>query len=80
MQDNHAHPILGLVFFALFSIPFGVTAYLLAQEKGRNAALWTILGVIPVLNIFCLYYFMGAVNMKLERKVDELIELVRSKT
>jgi len=44
----------------------------LAKEKGRNVTLWTILGAIPIVNFFCIWFFVGAANLSLERKIDEL--------
>jgi hypothetical protein len=58
----------------LLSVVFAVSAHLLAKEKGRNIIKWTILGAIPVVNIFCIWFFVGAANLRLERKVDELAE------
>jgi hypothetical protein len=34
--------------------------------------LWTILGAIPIVNIVCVWFFIGAANLRLERKLDEL--------
>jgi len=57
----------------LFSLGFAIVAYKLAREKGRNVLLWTILGAIPVLNFICMGFFVGAANLHLERKLDELL-------
>ncbi len=53
---------------------FGITAHLLAKEKGRNVTLWTILGCIPLINMFFIWFFIGAANLKLEKKIDQLLE------
>lgn len=55
------------------SVALGLTAYLLAKEKGRNVGLWTLLGCLPVINFFCLWFFVGAANLRLERKIDGLL-------
>ena len=47
------------------------------KEKGRNVALWTILALIPVVNFACIWFFIGATNLKLERKIDDLIQQVK---
>nr|VFJ87497.1 MAG: hypothetical protein BECKH772A_GA0070896_100042 [Candidatus Kentron sp. H]VFJ89265.1 MAG: hypothetical protein BECKH772B_GA0070898_100042 [Candidatus Kentron sp. H]VFJ95875.1 MAG: hypothetical protein BECKH772C_GA0070978_100042 [Candidatus Kentron sp. H] len=57
----------------LLSIPPAVLSYLLARDKGRNVAKWTILGAIPVVNMFCLSYFIGAANKKQEEKLDAIL-------
>ena len=61
-----------LVPMLVLSLGIVPVAYKLAREKGRNVALWTILGAIPILNIVCVWFFIGAANLRLERKLDEL--------
>lgn len=55
----------------------GVLAYYLARDKGRNITKWTILGFIPMVNFLCIWYFVGSANLRLERKVDEVLEVMR---
>lgn len=57
----------------LVTLGFAIVAYKLAREKGRNVLLWTILGAIPVLNFVCMPFFVGAANLELARKLDEII-------
>jgi hypothetical protein len=57
----------------LVSLGFAVVGYKLAREKGRNVALWTVLGAIPVLNFVCIPFFVGATNLELARKLDEVL-------
>jgi len=72
------HPIQAalfqLIFLLVMGIPVAITANLLAKEKGRNVTLWTVLACIPLLNFFCMSFFIGAANLKLERKIDELLQ------
>jgi len=64
----------------LLSLLMAVPANMLARQKGRNVVLWTILALIPLVNFACIWYFVGASNLALERKIDELmLELKRSK-
>jgi hypothetical protein len=65
--------ILSFVPFFTLSLMFGVVAFLLAREKGRNVPLWTILGAIPIVNFVCVWFFIGAANLRLERKIDQLL-------
>lgn len=67
------NPVITLVMFAIISIPIAVTAYKLAKEKGRNVTLWTILGCLPLVNFSCLQFFVGATNLRLEKKIDDLL-------
>jgi hypothetical protein len=58
-----------MLIFSLGIIP---VSYKLAREKGRNVVLWTVLGAIPILNVICVWFFIGAANLRLEVKIDEL--------
>jgi uncharacterized membrane protein YciS (DUF1049 family) len=55
------------------SLLIAVSAHLLAKDKGRNVALWTLLALIPIVNFACIWYFIGASNLRLERKLDALM-------
>ncbi len=57
----------------LLSVAIGVQALFLAKEKGRNVVLWTVLGFLPFINFFCICYFVGAANLKQDRKLDEIL-------
>jgi hypothetical protein len=61
---------LPLLFMSFF---IAISAYLLAKDKGRNVVKWTILGAIPIINWACIWYFIGATNLRLERKIDDVI-------
>lgn len=79
MQDNpQTFSFIGLIgsFIPLliFSLITSISAYLLAKEKGRNVTLWTVLGAIPLVNFICMPFFIGAANLRLERKIDELLK------
>jgi hypothetical protein len=63
-----------VLFAVLNGLVFGITAYLLAKEKGRNVAVWTLLGLIPFLNLGFIWFFVGAANLRLERKIDALLK------
>lgn len=69
------HEVSFVSFFPMIvlSIYFGFLANKLAKEKGRDEKLWTILGLLPLVNMFSIWFFMGASNLKLERKLDEVI-------
>ena len=76
-MDTNSVPIDPLISFLpliIMTLPMGVIAHLLAKEKGRNVTLWTILGIIPMINLFAIWFFIGAANLKMERKLDELLE------
>ena len=68
METGTASGVLSLVPFAIMSLAITVIAHLLAREKGRHIAVWTILGFIPLVNFVCIWYFVGAANLRLESK------------
>ena len=73
MTDSQGNTFGSVLPLLLSTLVFGVVAYSLAKEKGRKVALWTILGCVPVANFFFICFFIGAANLRLERKVDELL-------
>ena len=68
-----ADPLLSLLPLLIISIILGFVANMLAKEKGRNVVKWTILGFIPIVNYFCIFFFVGAANLRLEDKIDQLL-------
>ncbi len=67
-------PLVSLVLPFIAMLIFAIVAHMLAKEKGRNVVLWTVLGFIPVVNIFCMWFFVGAANLRLENKIDQLLK------
>ena len=74
MENNAPNILVTFLPLIFMSLLMAVSAYLLAKEKGRNVALWTILALIPIVNFACIWFFIGASNLKLERKLDALVE------
>jgi hypothetical protein len=74
MDYQPVSPALQFIPLVVLSMALGIVAYLLARDKGRNVVLWTVLGVIPVVNFFCIWFFVGAANLRLERKVEQLLD------
>lgn len=69
---------MGFIPVLFMSLCLATVAHFLAKDKGRKVALWTVLGAIPVINIFFLWFFVGAANLRLERKIDELLAAVKN--
>ena len=63
----------GLLYPLVLCIGLSINAYLLAKDKGRNVVLWTILGFIPIINSCVIFYFIGATNLRFEKKLDDLL-------
>ena len=74
MDIQPISPALQFLPLGVLSMALGITAYLLARDKGRNVILWTVLGVVPVVNFVCIWFVVGAANLRLERKVDQLLD------
>ncbi len=45
----------------LFSIPFAIGAYFVAERMGRSRALWVVLTLIPIVNFIFYIYVMFAI-------------------
>ena len=71
--------LLGLVPLVLMTIPFIFVCYRLSKEKGKSVLLYTIMSIVPLFNVFAVFYLVGTTNKNLDAKLDELIELVRRK-
>ncbi len=71
---------LSLLPISILSVACAIVANLLAREKGRSVGVWTVLGLIPIINFVCLYYFMGAANLCLEKKLDRILADLRKKS
>lgn len=66
-------PILQFIPLMVISLVLGFVAHKLAKDKGRNVLTWTVLGFLPIVNFMCAWYFVGASNLRLERKLDALL-------
>lgn len=65
-----------VIMFIFMIIPIAIVCYVLAKEKrGTNLVMWTVLGIIPFVNVFfTLPYLIGTRNALLDAKVDRLLE------
>ena len=78
METQTTAGFLAFLPMVVATIMIGLTSHFLAKEKGRNVALWTILGCIPLINFFFIWFFVGAANLKLEKKIDELVSQLKN--
>ena len=74
MENTATSTLISFLPLTLMSLMMAIPANMLAKEKGRNVVLWTVLGAIPVVNFACFWFFIGAANLKLERKIDALLQ------
>jgi hypothetical protein len=68
MQPTPTNGFLAFVPLLIISVLIAIPAHLLAKDKGRNVTLWTVLGLIPLVNYVCMFFFVGASNLRLEKK------------
>lgn len=73
MTNDAAGTLASFIPVILMSVGIAISAHFLAKDKGRNVALWTFLALIPVVNVGCIWFFMGASNLRMERKIDALL-------
>ena len=78
MEQETQSNLMSLLPLLIMTLPLGIAARMLAKEKGRNVTRWTVLGFIPIVNYFCLFFFIGAANLRLEKKIDQLLERLNS--
>lgn len=57
----------------IISIPIMFICRIVAKEKGKDVTIWTIIGLIPVVNIYSLFYLFGASSTILEGKIDKIL-------
>lgn len=80
MENSNPSVFVSFIPLILMSLLMAIPSHLLAKEKGRNVAKWTILAMIPLVNFACIWFFIGASNLKLEKKIDDLTLLLKSKS
>lgn len=76
-MESTQNPLISLIPFLMISCCLAFVSWALAKEKGRNVILWTVLGLIPIVNWFCMLLFIGAANLRLEKKFDEILDTLR---
>ncbi len=76
-QSTGGESPLSLTFMAItMIIPIVIVCRRLAKEKGRNVTRYTVLGIIPVVNLFALWYMIGASNKYSEEKIDRILSYI----
>lgn len=61
MEENltQEQSIYQIIILAVWCAGVATAAFKLAKDKGRNALLWGFLGLIPLVNLVCMMYFVG---------------------
>ena len=64
MENSAPNMLMTFIPLILMTLMMAIPAHLLAKDRGRNTALWTVLALVPVVNIACIWYFVGAPKVK----------------
>lgn len=80
MENSNSSIFISFIPLILMSLLMAIPAHFLAKEKGRNVTKWTILALIPLVNFACIWFFIGASNLKLEKKIDDLALFLKSQS
>lgn len=73
MQSTPEATFMSFLPLLLLSVILGVLGHYLAKDKGRPVTRWTILCVIPVVNFYCLMYLIGCTSLRIEAKLDAIL-------
>jgi hypothetical protein len=65
---------MSLIPLVIMGLALGIVGHFLAKDKGRPVLRWTVLCVIPFINIFCLMYLIGSTNLRIEAKLDAILK------
>lgn len=60
----------------IMTLPLIFICRRLAKDKGKNVIKYTILGCIPFVNYYALFYLVGTPNKILEEKLDRIIAII----
>jgi hypothetical protein len=73
MESSTSQPgfFIQILPLLLVSVIFALITYFLAKKKGRNLAVWTIVGAIPFVNTYAVVALICLPTLRLERKVDQ---------
>jgi hypothetical protein len=80
MQPTPEASWISFIPLLLACIGVAVAGYYLAKDKGRPVFRWTVLCVIPFVNFYCLAYLVGCTNLRLEAKLDAILNGQGQKT
>jgi hypothetical protein len=75
MQPSTEANLMSIIPLLLVSVLLGIVGHFLAKDKGRPVLRWTILCIIPGVNLYCLMFLIGSTSLRIERKLDELLKM-----
>ena len=75
MQPSTETHLMSFIPLLLVSVLIAIVGHFLAKDKGRPVLRWTILCIIPGVNLYCLLFLIGATSLRIERKLDEILKM-----
>lgn len=63
-------------FLLLIGLPPALVCNFLAGQKGKDRVVWTILGIIPFVNLYAMIYLVGSRDEVLASKLDDVLKLL----
>ena len=64
-----------LIYFILVSVYLALNNNIVARQKGRNIAFWTVLGLIPIINIFGSVLLAYLSDLRIETMQKRLLKV-----
>jgi hypothetical protein len=74
MQQSAEANLMSFIPLLVVSVLLGVVGHFLAKDKERPVLRWTILCIIPFVNLYCLMFLIGSTSLRFERKLDEILK------
>ena len=65
------------VWLLIWTVGISGICYATAKQKGRNAILVALLGLVPFVNVFVLLYIALASNIHVEKKLDDILTALK---
>jgi hypothetical protein len=75
-MNDSSSILISLLPFFIMSIPLAICAAALAPRLGKSKALWAILCLIPLINLFFLYYVFYCVSARVLDRLDAIAKRV----
>ncbi len=71
-MEQEAAGLLSLLPLVILHIPLGIVMIMLAKRKGHTSFWWKIIGFVPVIGWYPLWYLVGITDKAVYDKLDEI--------
>ncbi len=62
-----------LFLLLLFVLPIVILSFIIAPRKGKNPILYGLLSLIPIVNIFIIWYLISLTDKSVIEKLDAIL-------